>query len=183
MNNSNNILIYKYDYGKLGLDLEGELFLSYITSFHYYEQKKFINNFIFNKTIFYNLLSKYGHLVFWENNAFHLQEDFRRRRWAEIERGGGRYFDMPLKFKRFKDEFHLPNNILLLLADIRSYAKRGRNYFKKKRNIAMDMGVRPEAVSRFFRKLTELNIIHFKETEEESYYELAPGYYSIMLNN
>lgn len=79
------ILVYNYDYSKLGLTLEGEFFISSIFTFQTEIKAKSKRDFLiqYSQNLFYSfrhlnyLITKYDHILSWDNrvNQFKMNHD------------------------------------------------------------------------------------------------------------
>lgn len=168
-----SILIYKYNYGELGLDLEGEFFLSFMRTFKLPTDKKplikhYISNCIYSGPQFRKMMNKYKEFIYWKekDHSYSFNEDMGQN-WLRLAKlhESPQYLEIPLWLIDLVKEFKLKFTDMIILADIYSFQNQGRQYKKCRETISNFLDLHVDQISKKLSKLKDLGLIEIVRTK------------------
>ena len=126
-----NVLIYNYDYSVLGIDLEGEFFISSTLTLQSYIKPKskrdflimYRDKYMYSHNQVDNLIKRYSTLIHWDNDLkkFQMENEKWVLRKSLIETVGSTYLSVPLWLFDVVNVFHLNFTQLYILSLTLSY--------------------------------------------------------------
>lgn len=177
-NMNKDILIYKYNYQLLDLNMEGEFFLSYLTNFNFSSKEKYIENFILPKSTFFSFFKEIKPYIESDKTPYQLNDDLHKKRLMLIREAGYQYITVPPWLVKLSKEYKLGVPITILLADIYSFENNEQDYFKSQENIAGLLGVHVKKISTYLSKLKSLELISVQKTKTINIIKLTDKFYS-----
>lgn len=169
------ILIYNYDYSKLGLTLEGEFFISSILIFQTKIKVKSRRDFLFqySKLSVYSypqlniLIKKYNDILFWdsESKKFQIRNDKWLLRKTLIKENNETYLSFPTWLFSLNKVYKLNFTQLYIIALIVSYFYDRKEFNWSNETIAGKLGMVSRNSMRInINKLYNKGLINIKST-------------------
>ena len=168
-NENGGVLVYRYDYEKLNIDVEGEFFTRFLQAINSDSTEEPTFQFyldlpecIYAKHKLYDLFHKYGHLIYWCSNerSYKLHKDIDNEWWSLVHVGNEiKYITLPFWMLREGKRLHLKFTDLLFLGDIYSFQLQEKEYFKSQNIIAKFLGVHKNWVALKIKKYEKLDIV------------------------
>lgn len=169
------ILIYNYDYSKLGLTLEGEFFISSIFILQTEIKAKSKYNFLFQyeEMFIYSfsqlkiLIKKYADILFWDNELkkFRMKNDKWLLRKTLIAENNETYLSFPTWLFPLNKVHKLNFTQLYVIALVVSYFYDRKDFSWANETIANKLGmVSKESVMKNVSKLYDKGLINIKPT-------------------
>lgn len=169
------ILIYNYDYSKLGLTLESEFFISSIFTLQTEIKAKSKYNFLFQyeEMFIYSfsqlkiLIKKYADILFWDNELkkFRMKNDKWLLRKTLIAENNETYLSFPTWLFSLNKVHKLNFTQLYVIALVVSYFHDRKDFSWANETIANKLGmVSKESVMKNVSKLYDKGLINIKPT-------------------
>lgn len=169
------ILIYNYDYSKLGLTLESEFFISSIFTLQTEIKAKSKYNFLFQyeEMFIYSfsqlkiLIKKYADILFWDNELkkFRMKNDKWLLRKTLIAENNETYLSFPTWLFSLNKVHKLNFTQLYVIALVVSYFYDRKDFSWANETIANKLGmVSKESVMKNVSKLYDKGLINIKPT-------------------
>lgn len=169
------ILIYNYDYSKLGLTLESEFFISSIFTLQTEIKAKSKYNFLFQyeEMFIYSfsqlkiLIKKYADILFWDNELkkFRMKNDKWLMRKTLIKENNETYLSFPTWLFPLNKVHKLNFTQLYVIALVVSYFYDRKDFSWANETIANKLGmVSKESVMKNVSKLYDKGLINIKPT-------------------
>lgn len=169
------ILIYNYDYSRLGLTLEGEFFISSIFTLQTEIKAKSKYNFLFQyeEMFIYSfsqlkiLIKKYADILFWDNELkkFRMKNDKWLLRKTLIAENNETYLSFPTWLFPLNKVHKLNFTQLYVIALVVSYFYDRKDFSWANETIANKLGmVSKESVMKNVSKLYNKGLINIKPT-------------------
>lgn len=175
MKKKKDILIYNYDYSKLGLTLEGEFFLSSIFTFQTEIKAKSKRDFLiqYSQNLFYSfcqlniLVKRYEHLISWDNrlNQFNMVNDKWILRKELIIDNKEIYLSVPSWLFILNRRYKLNFTQIYILSLVMSYFYKRKRFEWANKTIARNLGMkRRKSISDNVNKLKKMGLIEVTPT-------------------
>ena len=175
MKNRKGILVYNYDYSKLGLTLEGEFFISSIFTLQTEIKAKSKYDFLFQygEMFMYSfsqlkiLIKKYNDILFWddESKKFQMENDKWLIRKTLIAENNETYLSFPTWLFSLNKTYKLNFTQLYILALIVSYFYGRKEFNWANETIAGKLGMVSRSSMRInINKLRDKGLIDVKAT-------------------
>lgn len=169
------ILIYNYDYSKLGLALEGEFFISSIFTLQTEIKAKSKYDFLFQyeEMFIYSfsqlkiLIKKYADIIFWDNELkkFRMKNDKWLLRKTLIAENNETYLSFPTWLLSLNKVHKLNFTQLYIIALVVSYFHDRKDFKWSQETIANKLGMVSEKSMRInINKLCNKGLINIKST-------------------
>lgn len=169
------ILIYNYDYSKLGLALEGEFFISSIFTLQTETKVKSKYDFLFQyeEMFIYSfsqlkiLIKKYADIIFWDNESkkFRMKNDKWLLRKTLIAENNETYLSFPTWLLSLNKVHKLNFTQLYIIALVVSYFYDRKDFKWSQETIANKLGMVSEKSMRInINKLYDKGLIDIKPT-------------------
>lgn len=169
------ILIYNYDYSKLGLALEGEFFISSIFTLQTEIKAKSKYDFLFQyeEMFIYSfsqlkiLIKKYADIIFWDNESkkFQMENGKWLLRKTLIEENNETYLSFPTWLFSLNKVHKLNFTQLYIIALVVSYFYDRKDFKWSQETIARKLGMVSEKSMRInINKLYNKGLINIKST-------------------
>ena len=169
------ILIYNYDYSKLGLTLEGEFFISSIftlqTGIKPKNRQDFLSyyseNYLFSHGKIESLIKKYNNILFWDNESkkFQIRNDKWLLRKTLIKENNETYLSFPTWLFSLNKVHKLNFTQLYIITLAVSYFYNRKDFSWANETIANKLGmVSKESVMKNVNKLYNKGLIDIKPT-------------------
>lgn len=170
-----NILVYNYDYSKIGLTIEGEFFLSSIFTFQTEIKSKSKHDFIlqYSKNITYStrqlnyLIKRYEDLLHWDEDMkkFQMEKETWNLREILISKNRGLYLSFPRWLFIINRIYKLNFTQLYIIALLMSYFYERKDFNWSNETIAHKLGMSSRiSVGENIKKLRDEGLITVEPT-------------------
>lgn len=175
MKNRKGILVYNYDYSKLGLTLEGEFFISSIFTLQTEIKAKSKRDFLlyYSKNCMFShgkteaLIKKYSYILFWNNESrkFQMENGKWLLRKTLIDENNETYLSFPIWLFIMNKVHKLNFTQLYIIALTVSYFYNRKDFSWANETIANKLGmVSKESVMKNVNKLYNKGLINIRST-------------------
>lgn len=187
MNQENHdILIYKYTYQELGLDLEGEFFLSFMRTLQPPGSKKppikfYMERCIYSEPQFHKILSRYKDFIYWSDReiSYKFNSDIGSK-WMSLAKMNDhpKFIRIPPWLIQLAKDFKLNFTDMMILADIYSFQNKRLEYHKCRASIAEFLDLHIDRISKKLTRLKDLGLIEIIKTKTVNIMKLTAKFLS-----